>query len=276
MPGVLQAGCGRELRRESMVVFKGHGGLLQRRIRILAATGAAGLAAAAYAFASAVSAPQASAVSLPDLNPSAPYNLGYERVNGEERLGFASKFVNEGSYKLQVRGRGPSGGELDVQQYIGGSYQSTIIGKMYYQAVGVGQTGHNHWHFRDLVQFELRNLGTDGALVAKGQKQGFCMSDLSSGNCYRGEPNRSEVRMGLSTGATDTYSAQIEGQYIVITNVPAGDYVLRFNVNPARTIQESSTSDNYSSARVRISRGSSGSVSSVRIVNSCSSSRNCS
>jgi hypothetical protein len=258
-----------------MVGSKGQGSRYRGSGRVLVAVALAALAAAGYALAAAATAPRASAVSLPDLNPSAPYNLKFQVVGGEEQLGFGSKFVNEGSYKLQLRGRGPAGGELSVQQYISGSYQSAIVGTLYYQAVGPGQTGHNHWHFRDLMIYELRKLGSDGALVAKGQKQGFCLGHLSTNNCNRGEPNRSEVKIGLGTGATDTYSAHIEGQYIVVNNVPAGDYVLRYNVNPARTIKESSTSDNYSSARIRLSRSSDGALSSVKLLATCSSSKSC-
>ena len=229
---------------------------------------------------STVFAQRAEASHLPDLNPSAPYNVGFETVNGQERLGFASKFVNEGSYKLLLRGRGPAGGPLRVQQYISGAYRDAngdaLDGEFFYQSVGVGQTGHNHWHMRDLMSHELRELSKYGGdLVAKGSKQGFCLAHLSTNSCNRGEPNRSEVKMGLGVGGTDTYSAQVEGQYVVVNGVPAGDYVVRFQVDPNRTVAESSRSDNFSSARIRLTRDSSGKLTGVSRLASCSSSATC-
>jgi hypothetical protein len=215
-------------------------------------------------------APSAADVKLPDLNPSAPYNLRPQTVGDQQRLGFNSKFVNEGSYQLLLRGMGS--GSKAAEQYYDGQWHSGA-GELYFESAGSTEGGHNHWHYRKMLIFQLRSKGSDGQVIKESNKQGFCLSDLSSRNCNRGEPDRTDVTMGLGRGEEDVYSANVEGQYVTITDVPDGEYNLRFEVNPRGEIKESSTSDNYSSARIRITR--SGTDVSAKILKSCSSSKSC-
>ena len=62
--------------------------------------------------------------------------------------------------------------------------------------------------------------------------------------CGRGEPERLVVREGISPGYGDDYVPRLEGQWIDITGLPAGRYVLRHRVNVARALRESDYGDN--------------------------------
>lgn len=88
---------------------------------------------------------------------------------------------------------------------------------------------HGHYHMRDFSKYEL--LQPDGVSVAAaGHKQGFCFTDSlkydggkSSGyNCHN---------QGITSGWGDWYYKQLVGQWIDITGVPAGDYIVQVTIN---------------------------------------------
>ena len=54
---------------------------------------------------------------------------------------------------------------------------------------------------------------------------------------------------GISVGWADQYAAQIEGQYIDVTSVPSGKYVLVHRLNTDSRIVESDYTNNASSIR---------------------------
>jgi len=57
--------------------------------------------------------------------------------------------------------------------------------------------------------------------------------------------------MGLSRGATDRYSSQREFQYVDMTGLAAGEYLLRAEANPSGHVAESDPTDNlHEQARV--------------------------
>lgn len=94
---------------------------------------------------------------------------------------------------------------------------------------------HGHYHIRDFSIYEL--LTPDGTLVVAGEKQGFCFEDSfkygktpSSGyNCdYQ----------GITSGWGDWYYKQLPGQWIDITGVAEGDYVVRVTINEAGIFDE--------------------------------------
>jgi hypothetical protein len=60
------------------------------------------------------------------------------------------------------------------------------------------------------------------------------------------------VREGITPGFGDDYSALLEGQYLDITGLPAGKYVLVHRANADRAIVESDYSNNASSVALDI------------------------
>ena len=94
---------------------------------------------------------------------------------------------------------------------------------------------HGHFHIRDFSVYEL--LTPDGALVVAGHKQGFCMED--SFKYDGGKSNGYDCGFqGISSGWGDWYYKQLTGQWIDITGVPEGDYIVRVTINTAGTFDE--------------------------------------
>lgn len=88
---------------------------------------------------------------------------------------------------------------------------------------------HGHYHIRDFSVYELYQL--DGTtLVTKGTKQGFCFEDSFKydGNKSNGYECHDQ---GITSGWGDWYYKQLVGQWIDITGVPEGDYIVRITIN---------------------------------------------
>ena len=87
---------------------------------------------------------------------------------------------------------------------------------------------HGHYHIRDFSVYELRNL--DGSLAAEGHKQGFCFEDSLK---YGGSPSNGYdcEFQGITSGWGDWYYKQLTGQWIDITGVPEGDYIVRVRID---------------------------------------------
>jgi hypothetical protein len=96
---------------------------------------------------------------------------------------------------------------------------------------------HQHYHFDGYARYALLD-GKD--VVATGHKQAYCLVDWRSWawpwlgglevdgddwsfNCYN---------QGISRGWEDVYEAEIDCQWVDVTDVTPGDYVLRIEVNP--------------------------------------------
>jgi hypothetical protein len=94
---------------------------------------------------------------------------------------------------------------------------------------------HGHFHIRDFSVYEL--LDQSGTLVVAGHKQGFCMED--SLKYDGGKSNGYNCGFqGITSGWGDWYFKQLTGQWIDITGVPEGDYIVRVSINTAGTFDE--------------------------------------
>ena len=94
---------------------------------------------------------------------------------------------------------------------------------------------HGHFHIRDFSVYEL--LDETGTVVVAGHKQGFCMED--SLKYDGGKSNGYNCGFqGITSGWGDWYFKQLTGQWIDITGVPEGDYVVRVSINTAGTFDE--------------------------------------
>ena len=104
-----------------------------------------------------------------------------------------------------------------------------------YAAYFVFALCHGHYHIRDFSVYEL--LDSSGTTVVAGHKQGFCFEDSFK---YAG--NRSNgyscANQGITSGWGDWYYKQLTGQWIDITGVPEGDYVVRVTINLAHIFDE--------------------------------------
>src|SRR5712671_2695144 len=97
---------------------------------------------------------------------------------------------------------------------------------------------HNHYHISGFSNYELLNL--DRTVAAVGHKQAFCLEDLLK---YTNDNKSSGYTcqfQGITTGWADWYFKQLSGQWIDITGVPAGDYIVHVEINFAHTFPEGS------------------------------------
>ncbi|XP_075391629.1 lysyl oxidase homolog 1 [Tenrec ecaudatus] len=103
---------------------------------------------------------------------------------------------------------------------------------------------HQHYHSMDeFSHYDLLDAAT-GKKVAEGHKASFCLEDST---CDFGNLKRyacTSHTQGLSPGCYDTYNADIDCQWIDITDVQPGNYILKVHVNPKYLVLESDFTNN--------------------------------
>uniref|UniRef100_A0A8C5IAG9 Lysyl oxidase homolog n=1 Tax=Gouania willdenowi TaxID=441366 RepID=A0A8C5IAG9_GOUWI len=103
---------------------------------------------------------------------------------------------------------------------------------------------HQHYHSMEAFSnYDLLDVST-GQKVAEGHKASFCLEDTSCDPGVRRRFACTAHTQGLSPGCYDTYHANIDCQWIDITDVPPGNYILKVTVNPSQLVQESDFSNN--------------------------------
>ncbi|XP_075199809.1 protein-lysine 6-oxidase-like [Anomaloglossus baeobatrachus] len=103
---------------------------------------------------------------------------------------------------------------------------------------------HQHYHSMDsFSQYDLLDSATHRK-VAEGHKASFCLEDTSCDVGVRRRYACTAHTQGLSPGCYDTYDANIDCQWIDITDVPPGKYILKVSVNPNFQVLESDFSNN--------------------------------
>ncbi len=101
---------------------------------------------------------------------------------------------------------------------------------------------HDHHHFLGYANYELRDL--NGQIAATGHKQAFCLLDLDPDSPNAGMAQYSCNFQGISAGWSDIYSSDLPCQWVDITGVPAGDYMLAVQVNFDQILAESDYTNN--------------------------------
>ena len=172
-----------------------------------------------------------------------------------------------------------------VQHADGTSVARRVDGEMRYEP-----GGHSHWHLQEFMVYELRDASSN-ALVRPDQKTGFCVGDryrstafvparparaTMTDECGRRDPGILRIVSGISPGFGEIYEPVVEGQYIDVTGLPAGRYVLVHRTNPTRALEESRWGNNDASALVELAYpGGPGSEPSLRVVALCEDSPRC-
>jgi lysyl oxidase len=89
---------------------------------------------------------------------------------------------------------------------------------------------HGHYHIHGFSEYLL--LDANGATVLAGHKQGFCLTDSGEDGDTKSHGYDCQYQ-GVTSGWGDWYYKQLVGQWIDITGVPEGDYIVRVNINGA-------------------------------------------
>ncbi|XP_078119899.1 lysyl oxidase-like 5b [Sander vitreus] len=103
---------------------------------------------------------------------------------------------------------------------------------------------HQHYHSMDAFSnYDLLDV-VSGRKVAEGHKASFCLEDTGCEPGFRRRYACTAHTQGLSPGCHDLYAANIDCQWIDITDVPPGNYILKVTVNPNFHVLESDFTNN--------------------------------
>ena len=193
---------------------------------------------------------------LPDLHTLPPQNLLIQliRSSGIKRLRFSNTIYNSGPGDLDLRALPISiPGAVRVTQYVPGADGNILLHEA---GVFDFHVEHGHWHWVGFGLYEVLTVtdtGVPGEVVAQSDKVGYCLIDVDPmpGDPLAGDPFYTSCvwdRQGISAGWTDTYESHVGGQYVDITHLPDGLYVLRSTVDPDNIILE--VDDTNNSARM--------------------------
>ena len=201
---------------------------------------------------------------LPDLDQEVPDGLVVTQAGKEYRLGFRSAVRNVGDGPLIIDGhragidhRTMVADQIVVRDH-GPRAQVRDVGRLRY----VVSPDHRHWHLLRFERYELRRPGSSVPVVTD-RKTGFCLGDryAAGERALRNRPRRPVfesrcgleqtrllgIREGISVGYGDDYAANLEGQYVPLTGIPDGRYVLVHRVNRDRRILETDYRNNAAS-----------------------------
>lgn len=117
---------------------------------------------------------------------------------------------------------------------------------------------HGHWHFKDFAEYRL--LDSKRRVVATGHKMSFALIDLTEFWKDAG-PSKyplNDGTQGISLGWADVYHWGLDCQWVDITGVPPGDYLLEVSINPAQVVEELSYDNNIALIPVTITEEDTG------------------
>jgi hypothetical protein len=230
---------------------------------------------------------------VPDLVQILPGRVGVSTrrsVRGTRTLlTFASAVENHGSGPLIVRASRASraSATMSATQLVARSDGTR-------EAVGpagllrfVRGGGHSHWHLEGFQRFELRTVA--GAPLRRDRKTGFCLGDrydatgtarmpgeprsaVHRTRCGLGRPDMMSMTQGISVGYGDDYPARLEGQFIDITGLRTGRYVLVQRVDPEGRLLDLHEDNDVASMLVKIVRGT---RTRARVLSWCNSTDRC-
>jgi hypothetical protein len=256
-------------------------------LRLLPVIAVAALVAVATVLAGGPPGAAAGSERLPDLDQAAPSRLVITHAGSAAepvyRLGFRSAVANVGAGALVIEAQrpGPGSDTMVADQLVerDGSPRELVpgVGRLRF----VVSPDHRHWHLLAFERYALRRAGGRHALV-RDKKTGFCLGDryaarrplpaaprrpVHTTRCGLGEPGLLGIREGISVGYGDDYPATLEGQYLPLTGLRAGRYVLVHRVNAGRRLRELSYGNNAASLLLELSRR--GGDPAVRVLARC-------
>jgi hypothetical protein len=196
-------------------------------------------------------------------------------------LRFDQELANVGAGPLDLRFNRPAGitpvngQKIPVRQRIyrsDGSHYDVPAGYVFWHAI------HHHYHFAAFAQSDLWAVDVHGNRtgskpVASGLKVSFCIATTDIDPAWWGRrgfgpdsypapacvapQSRSHgldhFKLGMSAGWADVYNWFLPGQFIDVSGVPDGSYLLDTTVDPLHRLIVSSRSGSCGSVRVRLS-----------------------
>jgi hypothetical protein len=109
---------------------------------------------------------------------------------------------------------------------------------------------HNHYHFGQFMLYRL--LNSEGATVLEGRKIGFCLEDTVKWDPAAGVQRYNCAYQGIQRGWADRYTYNVPCQFLDITGVAPGTYLLDITVDPFNIIPEDNDYNNETQVTVEI------------------------
>lgn len=206
---------------------------------------------------------------LPDLAMGRPLDLRLVKTNGKRRLRFTGVIVNVGAGPFETRAYRKSlkTRTMVVRQriYDSAGGHRTIVTPAVVKYAG---DGHDHWHVQRVAGYELFADTGEGPVLRRGAKVGFCFFDtrLRRSSLPRapktrrylekgcGTRNSHSIRIGLSVGWADIYPWNFAWQWVDVTGLPAGRYLLKLSADPEGAFVERRETNNCNWTRIQIPR----------------------
>lgn len=174
----------------------------------------------------------------------------------QKLLRFSNGVPNVGVGPLELYGVVQPDGTTFAYQRVwndNGTYSDYLVGTF----VFAGHQDHNHWHFADFADYNLRVVMLDGGVgttVATSQKVTFCLMDVTVYDPGAGPARYHCSRQGISVGWADVYDKALDGQWIDITTVPDGVYWLESVTDPSGRLGESDNTNNASRIKIQVDK----------------------
>lgn len=230
---------------------------------------------------------------LPDLDQALPHALALERRGDRYLLTFGSAVDNVGAGPLVVeadRSRAAARA-MSARQVILGSDRSRARRELGALVRYEEAETHAHWHLHGFASYELR-AARDPSRAVRARKVGFCLGDRYeadtrvrlagepraaawTGECGRGRPRLRALRQGISVGYGEDYAPFLEGQFVDVTDLAPGRYVLVHRANPLRLLVESDYGNNAASLLLELRRRARRGHPTVRLVAGCPDAARC-
>lgn len=198
----------------------------------------------------------------PDMIIVPPKQLYIARPSANiKTLRFSTTFANIGTGPLEIIGHH----DLEQSKTFATQYIRKTTGGGEFRDIGefIYHPEHNHWHVDEYVQYQIwtiKNGSERRDMVANTGKQSFCIWDEHTYDTKL--PSAVKTRFytsacsrntqGMSVGWGDTYQARVEGQVIDITNIPDGEYILYYEINPDKKIIEGNYDNNSGQQKISI------------------------
>jgi hypothetical protein len=176
--------------------------------------------------------------------------------SSQKLLRFSNAVPNIGAGALELYGNVQPDGTTYAYQRVfndNGTYSDYLAGTF----VFADHASHNHWHFDDFADYNLRSVTAGdgvGAIVATSQKVSFCLMDVTRYDPGAGSARYGCNNQGISVGWADVYDRDLDGQWIDITSAPNGTYWLESLADPADRLSEANNVNNASRLKIQIDK----------------------
>lgn len=197
---------------------------------------------------------------IPDLVTSTVSDLRliFDPNTGRRTLRFSNTIANIGNGVMELRGEtAVQAGRYRVSQLLYGSNGDVLVEPLVEQIIF--HSGHDHWHLDGFASYEVWRATNDGRLLDAVRVRGkisYCLFDHRAGSDTPPSANYSTCQpelQGLSPGWTDTYAQHLAGQWVDLSGLEDGVYVLRSVVNPRGVLRELTRENNDMLVAFRLS-----------------------